>query len=152
MRHAQALGQKQIELVAEPLAPVAQVRALVREGVLEKLLAGEVLEIGVVDAIAGWVSPLSRSNSTPSEACPQKIMVLSDVRRCGVIILASCRLHERAAHRIKRNGRIRLQPTCPALARPVGLPLRRGRSRRSSDSPLSVFLLPLARACAVMPM
>jgi hypothetical protein len=49
MRHAQALGQKQFELVAEPLAPVAQVRALMREGVLEKLLAGEVLEIRVVD-------------------------------------------------------------------------------------------------------
>ena len=31
MRHAQALGQKQLELVAEPLAPLAQVRALVRE-------------------------------------------------------------------------------------------------------------------------
>ena len=49
MRHAQALGQKQIELVAEPLAPVAQVRALVRECMLEKLLPGEVLEIRVVD-------------------------------------------------------------------------------------------------------
>ena len=44
-----ALGQKQIELVAEPLAPVAQVRALVRECTLEKLLPGEVLEIWVVD-------------------------------------------------------------------------------------------------------
>jgi hypothetical protein len=44
-----ALGQQQLQLLAEPLAPVAQIRALVREGVLEELLAGEVLEIRVVD-------------------------------------------------------------------------------------------------------
>jgi hypothetical protein len=44
VRHLQALGQQQLQLLAEPLAPVAQVRALVREGVLEELLAGEVLE------------------------------------------------------------------------------------------------------------
>ena len=34
---------------AEPLPPMAQVGALVREFVLEKLLAGEVLEIRVMD-------------------------------------------------------------------------------------------------------
>src|SRR5215218_644330 len=49
MRHPQALSQQQLQSVAEPLAPMAQVRALVREGVLEKLLAGEELEIRVVD-------------------------------------------------------------------------------------------------------
>jgi hypothetical protein len=37
VRHPQALGQQQLQFVAEPLAPMAQVRALVREGVLEKL-------------------------------------------------------------------------------------------------------------------
>jgi hypothetical protein len=36
-------------LVAEPLPPMAQVGALVRELVLEELLAGEVLEIRVMD-------------------------------------------------------------------------------------------------------
>ena len=49
VRHPQALGQQQLQLVAEPLAPMAQVRALVREVVLEELLAGEVLEIRVID-------------------------------------------------------------------------------------------------------
>ena len=49
MRHPQALGQQQFQLVAEPLAPVAQVRALVREGVLEELFAGKELEVWVVD-------------------------------------------------------------------------------------------------------
>ena len=49
MRHPQALGQQQLQLVTEPLAPMAQVRALVREGVLEKLFTGEELEIRVVD-------------------------------------------------------------------------------------------------------
>ena len=46
---AQALGQQQLQLVAEPVAPMAQVRALVREDMLEELRPGEVLEIGVVD-------------------------------------------------------------------------------------------------------
>ena len=37
VRHPQALSQQQLQSVAEPLAPEAQVRALVRKGVLEKL-------------------------------------------------------------------------------------------------------------------
>ena len=47
--HPQALGQQQVELVAQPLPPVAEVGALVREGVLEEGLAGEVLEVRIVD-------------------------------------------------------------------------------------------------------
>jgi hypothetical protein len=49
MRHPQALGQQELKLVPEPLAPMAQIGALMREAMLEELLAGEVLEIGVVD-------------------------------------------------------------------------------------------------------
>ena len=49
MRYPQALGQKQFQLVAELLPPMAQVGALMRELVLEKLCPGEKLEIGVVD-------------------------------------------------------------------------------------------------------
>ena len=49
MRQAQALGQEQIELAAQPLPPMAQVRALMRERVLEEHLAGEVLEIRIID-------------------------------------------------------------------------------------------------------
>ena len=49
VRHPQALGQQQLQLVAQPLAPVAEVRALVRKLVLEELFPGEVLEIRVMD-------------------------------------------------------------------------------------------------------
>jgi hypothetical protein len=49
VRHPQALGQEKLQLVAEPLAPMAQVRALVRKLVLKELLAGEVLEVRVID-------------------------------------------------------------------------------------------------------
>jgi hypothetical protein len=49
MRHPQALGQQQFQFVAEPLPPMAQVGAFVRELVLEKLFPGEVLEIRVID-------------------------------------------------------------------------------------------------------
>ena len=49
MSHPQALGQQQVELVAQAPAPVAEVGALVREGVLEALFAGEVLEVRIVD-------------------------------------------------------------------------------------------------------
>ena len=45
----QAFGQQQFKLVTQPLAPMAQVRALVRERVLEELFPGEVLEIRIVD-------------------------------------------------------------------------------------------------------
>src|ERR1700757_1004277 len=55
MRHPQALGQQQLQLVAEPLAPMAQVRALVRERMLEELFAGEVLEIRVVDPALAYL-------------------------------------------------------------------------------------------------
>ena len=37
MGHPQALGQQQFQLVAKPIAPMGEVRALVREDVLEKL-------------------------------------------------------------------------------------------------------------------
>jgi hypothetical protein len=49
MRHAQALSQQELELAAEPLPPMAEVGALVRKVVLKKLLAGEVLEVRVID-------------------------------------------------------------------------------------------------------
>jgi hypothetical protein len=37
VRHPQALGQQELQLVAETLAPMAQVASLVREVMLEKL-------------------------------------------------------------------------------------------------------------------
>jgi hypothetical protein len=49
VRDPQALGQQKLQLGAEPLTPMAQIRALVWKSVLEELLAGEVLEIRVVD-------------------------------------------------------------------------------------------------------
>jgi hypothetical protein len=44
MCHAQALGQQQFQLVTEALAPMAEVRALVRKLMLEELFPSEVLE------------------------------------------------------------------------------------------------------------
>ena len=49
VRHPQALRQQQFQFVPQPLPPMAQVRAFMRELMLEELLPGEVLEIGVVD-------------------------------------------------------------------------------------------------------
>src|SRR6266566_2593526 len=49
VRHPQALGQQKFQLVTEALAPMAQVRALVRKLVLEELLSSEVLEVRVMD-------------------------------------------------------------------------------------------------------
>jgi hypothetical protein len=49
VRDPQALGQEQFELLSEPLAPMAQVRTLVRKLVLEEFRTGEVLEIGIVN-------------------------------------------------------------------------------------------------------
>jgi hypothetical protein len=49
MRHPQTLGQKQLQSVNEPLPPMAQVGALVRELMLEELLPGEELKVRVID-------------------------------------------------------------------------------------------------------
>jgi hypothetical protein len=49
-RHSQALSQEELELAGEPLPPMAQVRALVREFVLKKFLAGEMLEVRVMNS------------------------------------------------------------------------------------------------------
>jgi hypothetical protein len=46
---AQAFRQQQLRLVAEPHAPVGQIRALVRKLMLEELFPGEVLEIRIID-------------------------------------------------------------------------------------------------------
>ena len=45
----QALGQQQLQLVAQPLPPVAEIRAFVRELMLEELFPGEILKIRVMD-------------------------------------------------------------------------------------------------------
>ncbi len=42
------LGQENVQVIADALAPMAHAGALVQQGVLEELLAGEVLEIGIV--------------------------------------------------------------------------------------------------------
>jgi hypothetical protein len=42
VRHPQALGQQKFQLVTEALAPMAQVRALVRKLVLEELLSSSI--------------------------------------------------------------------------------------------------------------
>src|SRR6516164_7912341 len=49
VRHPQALGQEKFQLAAEALAPMAQVRALVRKLMLEELLSSEVLEVWIID-------------------------------------------------------------------------------------------------------
>jgi hypothetical protein len=48
VRHPQALGQQQFELVAKPIAPMAQVGTLMWKLMLEELRSGEVLEIRVI--------------------------------------------------------------------------------------------------------
>ena len=45
---AQAFLQENVHPIADALAPMAHAGALVRQGVLEKLLAGKILEIGVI--------------------------------------------------------------------------------------------------------
>ena len=48
MSHPQALGQQQFLLIAHPLAPMAEVRAFVRELMLKEPFPGEVLEIRIM--------------------------------------------------------------------------------------------------------
>ena len=63
---AQGLGQERVEPLADALAPVAQAGALVAQFVLEELLAGEVLEIGVGAYAQGYAPQRSQSCSSES--------------------------------------------------------------------------------------
>ena len=69
-----ALLEQPIQLVADPAAPVGQARALVRKGVLEELLAGEVLEMGIIDpALAhALVGQTKHVLGTPKNACANR--------------------------------------------------------------------------------
>ena len=49
MRDPQAFGQQQLQLITQPFAPVAQIRAFVRKLVLKERFPGEMLEIRVMD-------------------------------------------------------------------------------------------------------
>ena len=73
MSHPQALGQQQVELVAQSPAPVAEVGALVREDVLEELFTGEVLEVRIVDpaladTFVGWPEHVLEQEQSDHEA------------------------------------------------------------------------------------
>jgi hypothetical protein len=88
--YPQALGQQQLQLVTEPRAPMAEVRALVRKGMLEELLPSEVLELRVIDsALAhrfiglavdafehGGISRSSQSQSSLSASCTSSCHML----------------------------------------------------------------------------
>src|SRR6516164_3769035 len=69
VRHPQALGQQELQLVAEPLAPMAQVASLVREVMLEKLFASEELEMSTppraIPANSRNASPAPRRAEAP---------------------------------------------------------------------------------------
>src|SRR5258708_6553094 len=70
VRHPQALGQEKFQFAAEALAPMAQVRALVRKLVLEELLSGEVLEVWIIDPAFAhcFVGRIAPSDAT-TESC-----------------------------------------------------------------------------------
>jgi len=91
MCHAQALGQQQLQFAAQPLAPMAQVRALVRELMLEELLAGEILEIRVMDpalahALVGEPVGVLEQQQTDREAGLDPGPALVAVERCDLAV------------------------------------------------------------------
>src|SRR5262249_12616435 len=74
VRHPQALGQEKFQLAAEALAPMAQVRALVRKLVLEELLSGEVLEVWIIDpAVRTRLRRTVRKYASPKKARSQTV-------------------------------------------------------------------------------
>ena len=91
MSHPQALGQQQVELVAQSPAPVAEVGALVREDVLEELFTGEVLEVRIVDpaladTFVGWPEHvLEQEQSDHEAACDPRPALVAVERRHLVV-------------------------------------------------------------------
>src|SRR6516165_5448698 len=96
VRHPQALGQEKFQLAAEALAPMAQVRALVRKLVLEELLSGEVLEVWIIDpafahAFVGQSVNMLEQKKPDHKLClNSKPATVAVQRRDQSILPASC--------------------------------------------------------------
>ena len=139
MRHPQAFSEQKLQLVAEALAPMAQVRALVRERMLEKLLPGEVLEIRIVDpAIAhlfvGQGEDVFEKQQPDHEAALDAGPTLLAVKRRDLAIEpvpvdALGKLHQLVLHVDDL-----IEPRPEQIARPRRCPLPRPH-RTSSASP-----------------
>ena len=108
MRHPQALGQQQLQFVAQPLAPVAQIRALVRELMLEELFPGEVLEIRIMHpalahAFVGQAIDVLEQQQPDHEAGldPRPPLVAVERRNLAVDpcpVELACELHQLVLH------------------------------------------------------
>src|SRR6266516_343575 len=91
VRHPQALGEEKCQLVAEALAPMAQVRALVRKLVLEELLSSEVLEIRVIDpalarTFVGQAVNMLEQKKPDHKPCRNSRPTTVAVQRCDLAV------------------------------------------------------------------
>src|SRR5206468_11902235 len=79
------------QLVAEALAPMAQVRALVRKLVLEELLSSEVLEIRVIDpalarTFVGQAVNMLEQKKPDHKPCRNSRPTTVAVQRCDLAV------------------------------------------------------------------
>src|SRR5205823_1372378 len=91
VRHPQALGEEKFQLVAEALAPMAQVRALVRKLVLEELLSSEALEIRVIDptlarTFVGQAVNMLEQKKPDHKPCRNSRPTTVAVQRCDLAV------------------------------------------------------------------
>src|SRR5437762_7949662 len=91
VRHPQALGEEKFQLVAEALAPMAQVRALVRKLVLEELLSSKVLEIRVIDpalarTFVGQAVNMLEQKKPDHKPCRNSRPTTVAVQRCDLAV------------------------------------------------------------------
>ena len=91
VRDPQALGQQQLQFVAQPLAPVAEIRTLVRKLMLEELFPGEILEIRVMhpaltNALVGQPIGVLEQQKPDHEAGLDSGPALIAVERCDLAV------------------------------------------------------------------
>src|SRR5271166_513178 len=139
MRHPQAFSEQKLQLVAEPLAPMAQVRALVRERMLEELFPGEVLEIRIVDpAIArlfvGQGEDVLEKQQPDHEAALDAGPTLLAVKRRDLAVEPLPIELLRKLHQLVPHVDDLIEPRPEQIARPRPCPLPRPH-RASSASP-----------------
>ena len=139
MRHPQAFSEQKLQLVAEALAPMAQVRALVRERMLEELFPGEVLEIRIVDpAIAhlfvGQGEDVFEQQQPDHEAALDAGPTLLAVKRRDLAVEPLPVELLRKLHHLVPHVDDLVEPRSEQITRPRRCPLPRPH-RTSSASP-----------------
>src|SRR5271166_2158717 len=130
MRHPQAFSEQKLQLVAEPLAPMAQVRALVRERMLEE----RIVDPAIARLFVGQGEDVLEKQQPDHEAALDAGPTLLAVKRRDLAVEPLPVELLRKLHQLVPHVDDLVEPRSEQIARPRRCPLPRPH-RTSSASP-----------------